>query len=169
MTPDANGNDTFRGLLPGEYDVQLDSGLPVGLTATADTGGTGAGSNAASGKTGEFTLTAGQAYDLADFGYQPAAGTAIIGDRVWNDAEGDGVQDAGESGIAGVTVELQDGVCTPNVNCLVATTADDGSYLFTSVAPGTYDVVVTDTGAVSPRPVIQMSLRRHAAPATVPI
>src|SRR5688572_16065596 len=31
---------------------------------------------------------------------------ATIGDRVWNDANGDGIQDAGEAGIAGATVEL---------------------------------------------------------------
>ncbi len=31
--------------------------------------------------------------------------TASVGDRVWNDADGDGVQDAGEAGINGVTVE----------------------------------------------------------------
>ena len=42
---------------------------------------------------------------------------AAIGDRLWLDEDGDGVQDAGEAGIPNVTVELRDGVCTPGSNC----------------------------------------------------
>ena len=37
---------------------------------------------------------------------KPAAGTSILGDRVWNDLNANGVQDIGERGVAGVTVEL---------------------------------------------------------------
>ena len=67
-----------------------------------------------------------------DFGYR---GTASVGDRVWNDADGDGVQDAGEPGITGVTVELLDS--TGNV---IATTitAGDGIYTFANLRAGTY-------------------------------
>ena len=36
----------------------------------------------------------------------PLADPGSIGDRVWNDADGDGVQDGGETGLVGVTVEL---------------------------------------------------------------
>ena len=49
-----------------------------------------------------------------------------IGNRIWRDANGDGIQDAGEGGIGGLTVELyRDGG-------LVGTTktGSDGSYLF---------------------------------------
>jgi uncharacterized repeat protein (TIGR01451 family) len=45
-------------------------------------------------------------YLSADLGYQPAGGTAVIGDRVWSDADGDGVQDAGEPGFGGVEIRL---------------------------------------------------------------
>ena len=38
----------------------------------------------------------------------PAARSASIGDLVWFDADGDGVQDAGEPGVAGVAVRLLD-------------------------------------------------------------
>ncbi|MCP4660635.1 MAG: hypothetical protein GY856_34985, partial [bacterium] len=31
---------------------------------------------------------------------------ANVGDRVWNDLNGDGIQDAGEPGINGVRVEM---------------------------------------------------------------
>ncbi len=39
-----------------------------------------------------------------NFGYDSPTGA--IGDRVWFDVDGDGVQDAGEQGIPGVTLEL---------------------------------------------------------------
>ena len=46
-------------------------------------------------------------FDDADFGYQDP-GTASIGDFVWNDLNGDSIQDGGEPGIVGVTVRLID-------------------------------------------------------------
>ncbi len=65
-----------------------------------------------------------------------------IGDRVWLDVDGDGVQDAGEAGIAGVTVFLYDGG-----GHLVATTVTNsqGIYSFTGLTQGTYTVVVDDS------------------------
>ena len=49
-----------------------------------------------------------------------------IGNRVWNDANNNGVQDAGETGINGVSVALyRDGVKVGET-----TTASDGSYYF---------------------------------------
>ena len=63
--------------------------------------------------------------------------TASLGDRVWLDDNGNGVQDAGEAGKAGVTVNLLD------VNgVVVATQAIDvnGQHLFTHPTPGTYSV-----------------------------
>ena len=63
-----------------------------------------------------------------------------IGDYIWNDVNADGVQDAGETGIEGVTVELVDEY--GNV-VDTAVTNVDGLYLFADVAPGTYNVVVT--------------------------
>jgi len=50
-----------------------------------------------------------------------------IGNRVWRDSDGDGVQDPNEPGLDGVTVELyQNGVLVG-----VTTTANGGQYLFT--------------------------------------
>ncbi|MFZ4659609.1 MAG: SdrD B-like domain-containing protein, partial [Caldilineaceae bacterium] len=49
-----------------------------------------------------------------------------IGNRVWRDTDGDGVQDPGETGLDGVTVELyRDGVLVGTT-----TTANGGQYLF---------------------------------------
>ncbi|HEX6288234.1 MAG TPA: SdrD B-like domain-containing protein [Herpetosiphonaceae bacterium] len=57
----------------------------------------------------------------------------VIGDRVWRDADGDGVQDAGETGIAGVTIELLNAS-----GVVVGTTTTDASGLYAfDVQPNT--------------------------------
>jgi protocatechuate 3,4-dioxygenase beta subunit len=147
-TTDANGEYIFTGLLPGEYYVVI-KGVPAGLVATADSDDTGAGNNATVGRTDEIPLTAGETYLLADFGYQSVDDRAIIGDRIWSDANGDGVQDPGEAGIGGVTVRLcADAECTSVLR--TTTTSADGSYLFTNVNPGTYFVVVSQPTGFTP-------------------
>ena len=66
--------------------------------------------------------------------------TATIGDRVWIDANGNGVQDADEAGLSGVEVTLKDANGNP---VATKTTDGNGNYLFTDVVPGTYTVVFT--------------------------
>jgi hypothetical protein len=84
----------------------------------------------------------------ADIGYQPDTDTAIIGDRVWSDADGDGFQDAGEPGFGGILVRLYtdsdgDGVIDGSETYVETTTAADGSYQFTGVtATGSQDYIV---------------------------
>ncbi|MDJ0655199.1 MAG: SdrD B-like domain-containing protein [Xanthomonadales bacterium] len=68
-----------------------------------------------------------------------------IGDFVWNDLNGNGLQDGGaEVGIANVTLELDDGSCTLGVDCRTVITDGAGAYLFDNLAPGTYAVNVVD-------------------------
>ena len=52
------------------------------------------------------TLSAGEINKEIDFGYvkQPESGNAIIGDTVWYDGNGDGIQQPGEPGIPGIQV-----------------------------------------------------------------
>jgi hypothetical protein len=61
-----------------------------------------------------------------------------IGNRIWNDKDKDGIQDAGEIGIANITVELYDGTT------LVGTTTTDvnGNWYFneSNVPDGSVDV-----------------------------
>ena len=59
----------------------------------------------------------------------------VIGDRVWLDANLNGVQDGGEGGFAGVAVELFD---LAGVSQGTTTTAADGSYRFVGLPPGIY-------------------------------
>ena len=63
--------------------------------------------------------------------------TAALGNGVWHDLNGDGIQGAGEPGIANVTVRLLD---LAGAVVATTTTGSDGSYFFTAVAPGSYVV-----------------------------
>ncbi len=67
----------------------------------------------------------------------PPVETASVGDFVWNDIDMDGIQDEGEPGIEGVTVNLYD--CEDNF--IASTMTDmDGMYMFTDLMPGDYYV-----------------------------
>lgn len=63
-----------------------------------------------------------------------------IGDFIWDDADGDGIQDENEPGISGVELELYLG----GRNDLVAktTTNSRGGYRFENLPAGTYDVKI---------------------------
>ncbi len=69
-----------------------------------------------------------------------------IGDFVWEDFNNDGVFQAGEAPLAGVTVRLLDGTNGPVVGLnglpVTTTTAADGGYLFANLAPGAYRIEV---------------------------
>ncbi|MCP4902743.1 MAG: hypothetical protein GY906_37755, partial [bacterium] len=128
-------NGTYRfdlnGLPAGDYEVEAVN-PPAGLVP----------STIATNPTGLFTVAEGDTYLDADIGFRPAPGTAIIGNQVWSDANFDGFRDPGEIGIGGVTIELRrqsDGALIAT-----ATTAPDGSYLFTGLAADDYYVDVLD-------------------------
>ena len=105
----------------GTYTVRVDDPTcRAALTPTYDLDGVATPHEAA------VTVAGGQTRTDVDFGYQ---GNGSIGDRVWNDANANGVQDPGEAGINGVTVQLLD-----DAGNLIATTvtAGDGNYTFTT-------------------------------------
>jgi uncharacterized repeat protein (TIGR01451 family) len=91
---------------------------------------------------------AGTAYVTADFGFRgDTISTYTLTDRVWLDANGNGVFGAGEFGIAGVTVSLLD----KSLNVIGTTvTAADGTFTFSGLAGGgaDYTVRLTDSGGV---------------------
>ncbi len=167
---DANGNYIFANIPIGSYTVSVDtSTMPAGLAANP----TYDEDDVTTAHTTAVTVTAGGAHLTADFGYNwaPSAdvtgntGAGAIGDRVWIDADGDGVQDAVELGLAGVTVTIYydpDGngvydTIYPNAtdgngNPLpsgTTTTDANGNYIFDGLPAGAYVVQVTLPGGYS--------------------
>jgi hypothetical protein len=72
----------------------------------------------------------------------PGTGTAALGDRVWNDTNGNGVQDIGEFGVPGVSVALLAN-CSGETVLATTTTNVNGNYLFSNLAAGQYRVRFT--------------------------
>ena len=68
--------------------------------------------------------------------------SAAVGDRVWTDTNGNGIQDPGEPGLGGVTVTLTGTDVAGNPITQTVVTGPDGSYLF-NVPPGSYTVTFT--------------------------
>ena len=65
-----------------------------------------------------------------------------VGNRVWGDTDGDGLQDPGEAGINGIGVTLS---CTGPTHSDTTTTTGDGNYLFTNVPTGATCTISVDT------------------------
>ena len=92
------------------------------------------------GRTGPINVAASSPETTVSAGF---TGTpASIGDLVWNDENYDGLQQAGEPGLDGVSVTLQ--TCGSNVDIETVTTDANGTYAFTDVAPGCYHLVFSD-------------------------
>ena len=79
----------------------------------------------------------------------PAA-IPIHGDFVWNDLDGNGIQDTGETGVDGVTVTLYldngDGIADPATDTpyMTTVTANGGLYLFSNFPLGDYFIEFTN-------------------------
>lgn len=69
----------------------------------------------------------GKASGLGDVEVVYAPAEIVIGNRIWLDSDGDGLQDPNESGISGLRIALYDSQC----NLLTTTVTDiNGNYLF---------------------------------------
>jgi hypothetical protein len=141
---DATGNYLFTGLCASSYSVRVnESTLPLGLVASPTN--VGAAETDSNPNPSAVVLASNNASDLTiDFGFhKPAPCVGAIGDFVWNDANNNGLQDAGELGIPNVTVTLR----TASGNTIVAATTTDanGAYLFAGLCAGDYVVEVDPT------------------------
>lgn len=138
VTTDADGAYAFTGLLPGGYTVTVDEIASAAALAPYRPTVTGSGDAATDSSAGSATtaapLVGGEADDTLDFGFRPLW---ALGDRVWLDADRDGVQDAGEPSFPGMTVRLLDASGTE----VASTVTDaDGRWLFDLLEPGSYRV-----------------------------
>jgi hypothetical protein len=134
-TTDENGLYFFE-VTPGEYKVSFT--VPAGFVlSTQNQGGDDTVDSDADPLTGMTACTeieSGEFDDTLDAGLTPRAS---IGDLVWEDLNGDGVQDPNEPGVDGNLVQLLD--CNGNVLDTRAT-ANGGQYLFPNLVPGQYSI-----------------------------
>lgn len=136
-TTDGLGGYLFTNLSAGQYSVGFV--LPSGYVFTSANTGTNdaidSDANATTGRTDVITLAAGEVNTTLDGGIRLSAPRSSLGDKVWVDTNGNGIQDAGEPGVAGVTVTL-----FSTSNAVLAVTASDvnGNYMFTGLDAGSY-------------------------------
>ncbi|WP_377162888.1 putative Ig domain-containing protein [Prosthecobacter fluviatilis] len=148
----ASANTSYRVVLSTSYgslgSTAPAAAMPTGWLNAGEFLGSGAGSDGT--VDGRLSVTVGSSGIVnATFGISQ---TLSIGDLVWNDSNNSGTQDAGESGIGGVTARLWApgsdnaiGGSGTAADTLLATTTTDGTgaYSFTGLAAGKYFVTVT--------------------------
>ncbi|MCB9388205.1 MAG: hypothetical protein H6512_01035 [Acidimicrobiia bacterium] len=87
-------------------------------------------------KTPVTTIVAGENDMSWDQGLTPVLNS--IGDKVFTDSDGDGVQDPGESGVPGVIVVLEQIVDGQRVEIAETVTDSNGGYVFDGLEDGEY-------------------------------
>ncbi len=126
-TTGVGGAYTFTTVSPGAYIVSATT--PSGYVPTT--------------ATSQAISVASGGSSSANFGF---IAQGVISGTVFDDLDGDGIQELGEPGVVGVTVTLKSGSTT------VTTTVSDsnGSYIFPSITPGTYTVEITVPSGFTP-------------------
>lgn len=140
-TTDSNGMYGFTGLNAGTYSVKF--GPLSGYSFTSQNASAGTDSNdsdvnTTSGISDAVSLATGENNLTVDAGFVLVGGTtASVGDSVWIDQNGDGIQNAGEPLYANLTVTLTD-----TATGTIKTTSTDGTgkYTFFNLAAGSYTV-----------------------------
>jgi protocatechuate 3,4-dioxygenase beta subunit len=144
ITTGSTGAYLFDNLKPGVFQVRFTAPTGMQLT-TANLGADATDSDAVIGATpnvgttGAITLNSGDALRTVDAGVYALAS---IGNRVWEDLDRNGKQDAGEVGVANIPVQLTGTDGAGNAVTFNTTTIADGSYLFPNLVPGSYTVSV---------------------------
>ncbi|MEM9977520.1 MAG: SdrD B-like domain-containing protein, partial [Cyanobacteria bacterium P01_D01_bin.2] len=109
--------------------------------------GNNSDANQTTGLTDVITVASGQDERDIDAGLTltPPTGQATLGDYVWLDTNGDGIQDANEIGVNGVTVTLynSDGTLVGSTQTSSDTGGNPGNYSFQNLPPGDYYVEFT--------------------------
>jgi uncharacterized repeat protein (TIGR01451 family) len=153
-----DGGYIFTDLPAGDYYVDVvDATVPTGYTLTT-------GPQSETDPSSVVSLGTGEFYEDVDFGYvlEPGPGNAVIGDTVFYDADGDGVQDPGEPGIPGVTVIATDS----DGNEYTDVTDENGHYLIEVPGDDSYSVAPDPT--TLPPGLTETTPVPHITPVLVP-
>jgi hypothetical protein len=143
---DKNGRYSFDNLPPGQYRVTVVDPAGYAATITKSVSDAGVDSSLRS-ELSTVLSTDGQRDPTLDFGfYKPTSSESVsVGNYVWKDRNGNGLQGPGDTGIKGAVLSItdSDGLPVRDIfNRLVRpqTTKSDGKYLFKNLAPGKYIV-----------------------------
>ena len=129
---------SFTNLIPGSaYSLRFDT--PTGFGVSPQNAGADDDLDSdigiVSGETAVFALSQGT--NKLDVAAGLTGSPSTLGQFVWNDVNGNGLQDSGEPGLGGVQVTL---VTATGVVVATQTTNEAGYFLFENVAPGSYYV-----------------------------
>ncbi|MEA3288519.1 MAG: choice-of-anchor D domain-containing protein [Candidatus Marinimicrobia bacterium] len=136
----SDGAYVFENLAPSEYYLTF-TNPPAGFTLSAQDQGADdevdSDADPSTAKTATFTISAGSIDNTQDAGFKATG----VGDYVWLDVNEDGIQDAGESGVPGIDVEIK----IDGGGASVATTTTDASgyYSFSGLSNQTYRLYFT--------------------------
>lgn len=133
-----SGEYSFRNQLPRTYIVEF--ARPEGTAITS-------GANFATGRTSPFVL-ASNTTQTQNAGIRGTSGATQVVGSAFNDANGDGIRQAGEAPVSGINIEL----LRPDGAFVAATTTNvGGDYTFANVVPGGYILRFTPAaGTFSP-------------------
>ena len=143
---DVNGRYSFDNLPPGQYRVFVVD--PAGYAPTLTNSVADAAVDSSLGSAlSDILTTDGQRDPTLDFGfYKPTSSESVeVGNYVWKDRNGNGLQGPGDTGIKGAILSLTDYDGMPVTDIFgrlvkKQTTKSDGKYLFKGLPPGRYIV-----------------------------
>ena len=170
-TTDANGNYLFANLPPGRYTVSV--APPAGFKPTVPGAGTTANDSSTGSATSAVLTANGQTDATLDFGFVPSVvPTVSLGDKVWRDVNGDGLQGPIDRGVPGAVLRVFDSLGQParDVNGKLVKpqrTGRDGKYLFTNLPLGTYTVRITYPKGLRPTIANQPNREKNSSTGSV--
>lgn len=128
----ASGVASFPNLPPARYRVEV--GAPAGYAVSVPgAANSNPGLLAFVDLTADSSVSVGLRPLAAGADLAAPAGTRSVTTRVWDDADSDGVQDANEPGLTGLSLELVDSI---NAVRATSTEGDDGRYRFDQAPAG---------------------------------